>query len=119
MHRVALGHHDVLVVDNDGVLAVAAAHEVADVLGTTVGFRLVLAEVHLQDVVGGHKFVKHVDHVHAVRFALGADSERYLLVIEALFVLHLQKLQNAGREVLLAHPAAPLVYGFIHGSYHF
>ncbi len=116
MHRIALRHHDILVVDHNGILAVAAAHEISDILRTPVGFRLVLAEVHLQNVAGSHKIVKHVDNVQAVRLSVGPDSERYLLIVETLLVLHLQKLQYTGCEVLLPHPAAPFVYGFAHGS---
>ena len=116
MHRVALGHHDLLVVDHHGVLAVAAAHEIADVLRAAVSFRLVSSEIHLHDVADGGELVEDVDHIHAQRPALGADAKRYLLIVEALLAVRLKKLHHLVLKLLKAAtaPAAAAVISLFH-----
>ena len=103
MHRVALCHKYALVIDNDRVAAVAAAHEIADALRSTVGFRLVAAEAHLDNFAGGCQRVEDVDYVYSVGALGGADAVCYLLIVEGLVGTVLQKLQDEALHLVLAH----------------
>ena len=116
MHRVALGHHDHLVVDHDCVLAVAAAHEEAYILDSPVALGLVFAQINLKDVVRLHKLVECVEHIETVRRILDADPERDLFVIEALPVLLLQKPDYLVKQLLLAHTSACCIL-FLHRNW--
>ncbi len=120
VHGVALGHQDVLVVDDDGVPAVAAAHEVTDVLCASVGFRLILAERYFEYLVGLGQSVEDVYHVEAVGRIGGADGEGYLLVVECFLIFFLEELHYAFLYFGLAHTFPALFrlfhcYGVIYG----
>ncbi len=106
MHRVALCHKYALVIDNDRVAAVAAAHEIADALRSSVGFRLVAAEAHLDDFAGSGQRVEYVDDIYPVGALGSSDAVCYLLIVEGLVGAVLQKLQDEALHLVLAHTVA-------------
>ncbi len=82
MHRVTLGDHDLLVVDDNGILAVGAAHEHADIFCSTVGESLVFPKTHLLNLLGGDKLVEEIDYIETALRIGCLNRESDLLVIE-------------------------------------
>ena len=103
MHGVALGHEDLLVVDNHGVAAVGAPAEDAGVLGAAVHFHFILAEAHLHDLVGCGELLEDIDYVKAVGDMGGTHAESDLLVVECLPAFLLQEFHYLVDELALAH----------------